>query len=59
MIVLAAYMHLPVAVVSTIRETSVIFAVALGVIVLREKFVWDEFGLVVLVLVGLFILAPI
>ena len=52
-------MHLPVAVVSTIREISVIFAVALGVIVLREKFVWDKFGLVVLVLVGLFILAPI
>ena len=57
-IVLVAYMHLPVAVVSTIRETSVIFAVALGVIVLREKFVWDKFGLVALVLVGLFILAP-
>ncbi len=58
-IVLAAYMHLPVVIVSTIRETSIVFAVALGVVFLKEKLGWDKVALVTVVLSGLYILAPV
>ena len=59
LIVLWAYKHMPVAVVSTIRETSIIFAVALGVIFLKEKIVWEKIGLLAVILLGLFIIASL
>jgi len=52
-------MHLPVVIVSTIRETSIVFAVALGVVFLKEKLGCDKVALVAVVLSGLYILAPV
>ena len=56
LIVLSAYQHLPVALVSSLRETSILFAVLLGVLALKEKFTLDKVVLVTLLLVGVVIL---
>jgi drug/metabolite transporter (DMT)-like permease len=56
LIVLSAYQHLPVALVSSLRETSILFAVLLGVLALKEKFTLDKVILVILLVVGVAIL---
>ncbi|MGA1082183.1 MAG: EamA family transporter, partial [Candidatus Nanopelagicales bacterium] len=58
LIVLFSYQHMPVPVVSAIRETSIIFAVILGAIFLKEKIFWEKIGLVATVLCGLLVLNP-
>ena len=52
LIVLSAYQHLPVALVSSLRETSILFAVLLGVLTLKEKFTLDKVILVTLLVAG-------
>ena len=56
LIVLSAYQHLPVALVSSLRETSILFAVLLGVLALKEKFTLDKVVLVILLVAGVAIL---
>ena len=56
LIVLSAYQHLPVALVSSLRETSILFAVLLGVLALKEKFTLDKVVLVILLVLGVAIL---
>ena len=56
LIVLSAYQHLPVALVSSLRETSILFAILLGVLVLKEKFTLDKVILAILLVVGVAIL---
>ena len=56
LIVLSAYQHLPVALVSSLRETSILFAVLLGVLTLKEKFTTDKVILVTFLVVGIIVL---
>ena len=56
LIVLSAYQHLAVALVSSLRETSILFAVLLGVLTLKEKFTIDKVILVTFLVVGIVIL---
>ena len=53
LIILQAYQYLPVAVVSSLRETSIIFAVLLGVLVLKEKLTWEKICLVIILFLGI------
>ena len=46
LIILQAYQHLPVALVSSLRETSILFAILLGALFLREKMTIDKAALV-------------
>ncbi len=56
LIVLSAYQHLPVALVSSLRETSILFAVMLGVLTLKEKFTMEKVILVTFLVAGIVIL---
>ena len=51
--VLWAYLHLPVAVVSSVRETSIIFAVLLGIFFLKEKIDFIKGFMITMVFIGL------
>lgn len=52
-IVLWACIHAPIAVVSSLRETSVLIAMLLGVFLLKEKFSMIKIGAALVVLAGL------
>lgn len=54
--VLWAILSVPIAVVSSMRETSVLFALLLGVVVLKERLTIDKIMLSVGILAGIFIL---
>ncbi|MBP79879.1 MAG: hypothetical protein CL926_11490 [Deltaproteobacteria bacterium] len=58
LIILTAYQHLPVALVSSLRETSILFAVLLGVLFLREKMTRDKTALVLVLAIGIVFLYP-
>ena len=55
-VVLWGYTVLPVPVVSSIRETSVVFAATIGVFVLRESFNFSKAFMISMVALGLFVL---
>ena len=57
LIILQAYQHLPVALVSSLRETSILFAVVLGIIVLKEKLAWEKIYLVIILFLGIAVLS--
>ena len=52
-VVLWAYTVLPVPVVSSIRETSVVFAALIGVLVLREVLNFSKAFMISMVVIGL------
>ena len=54
--VLWACLSAPVAVVSSLRETSVLFAVALGVLFLKEKMTWFKAGIILMIFSGVIVL---
>ena len=54
--VLWACLSAPVAVVSSLRETSVLFAVALGVLFLKEKMTWFKAGIIFMIFSGVIVL---
>ena len=54
--VLWACLHAPVAVVSSLRETSVLFAVGLGVVFLKERLTLFKIFIILLIFVGVIIL---
>ena len=54
--VLWACLSAPVAVVSSLRETSVLFAVGLGVIFLKEKITRFKVGIILTIFVGIIVL---
>lgn len=56
LIILQAYQYLPVSLVSSLRETSILFAVVLGVLVLKEKFTWEKICLVIILFLGIAVL---
>ena len=58
LIILSAYQHLPVALVSSLRETSILFAILLGVLFLREKMTTDKFALAFVLALGIVFLYP-
>ena len=59
LIILWAYQYLPVALVSALRETSILFAVLLGVVVLKEKLNWEKVFLVVTLFLGIAFLSKV
>ena len=58
LIILSAYQHLPVALVSSLRETSILFAILLGVLFLREKMTIDKCALAFVLALGIVFLYP-
>ena len=54
--VLWACLHAPIAVVSSIRETSTLIAVLLGVFLLKEKMTWGKASAVCLILTGVLLI---
>jgi drug/metabolite transporter (DMT)-like permease len=59
LIILEAYKHLPVALVSSLRETSILFAILLGAVFLREKMTRDKTALVLVLALGIvFLYSP-
>ena len=54
--VLWACLYAPVAVVSSLRETSVLFAVGLGVVFLKERLTWFKIGIILLIFSGVIVL---
>ena len=54
--VLWACLSTPVAVVSSLRETSVLFAVVLGVLVLKEKITLFKVAIIVTIFCGVIVL---
>ena len=51
-----ACLSAPVAVVSSLRETSVLFAVALGVLFLKEQMTWFKAGIILTIFSGVIVL---
>ena len=51
--------HLPVALVSSLRETSILFAILLGVLFLREKMTIGKGALVFVLALGIVFLYPV
>jgi len=59
LLILEAYQHLPVALVSCLRETSILFAIILGVLFLREKLTKEKAALVSVLALGIvFLYSP-
>jgi drug/metabolite transporter (DMT)-like permease len=59
LIILEAYQHLPVALVSSLRETSIVFAILLGGMCLKEKMTVDKIALVLVLALGIvFLYSP-
>jgi drug/metabolite transporter (DMT)-like permease len=58
LIILKAYQYLPVALVSSLRETSILFAILLGALFLREKMTTDKGALVFVLALGIVFLYP-
>jgi len=58
LIILHAYQHLPVALVSSLRETSILFAILLGALFLKEKMTADKIALVLVLALGIVFLYP-
>jgi len=58
LIILEAYQHLPVALVSSLRETSILFAILLSVTFLKEKMTTDKIALVLVIALGVAFLYP-
>lgn len=56
--ILKAYQHLPVALVSSLRETSILFAILLGALFLREKMTTDKIALALVLALGIVFLYP-
>jgi uncharacterized membrane protein len=56
--ILHAYQHLPVALVSSLRETSILFAILLGALFLKEKMTADKIALVLVLALGIVFLYP-
>lgn len=55
-LVIWSFTKAPIPLVAALRETSVIFALLLGVVVLREKLTWLKVGAVVMSLAGVILL---
>jgi len=55
-LVLWACLHLPIAVVSSLRETSVLFALLIGVIFLKEKITLQKVFVIFIILFGIMVL---
>jgi drug/metabolite transporter (DMT)-like permease len=49
-------LHLPIAVVSSLRETSVLFALLIGVIFLKEKITLQKVFVIFIILFGIMVL---
>jgi uncharacterized membrane protein len=58
LIILEAYQHLPVALVSSLRETSILFAILLSVLFLKEKMTTDKIALILVLALGIVFLYP-
>lgn len=58
LIILEAYKHLPVALVSSLRETSILFAILLSVLFLKEKMTTDKIALILVLALGIVFLYP-
>jgi len=56
--ILQAYQYLPVALVSSLRETSILFAILLGAMFLREKMTTDKTALALILALGIVFLYP-
>jgi uncharacterized membrane protein len=58
LIILEAYQHLPVALVSSLRETSILFAILLSVLFLKGKMTTDKIALILVLALGIVFLYP-
>jgi drug/metabolite transporter (DMT)-like permease len=58
LIILQAYQHLPVALVSSLRETSILFAILLSALFLKEKITTDKIALILVLALGIVFLYP-